>query len=483
MAGASGRLIAGRYRLGEPVGQGGMGRVWSARDELLDRRVAVKEILFSADVEDRQRQKQLRRMIGEARAAARLNHPGITTVYDVVELDGAPVIVMEFVVGRSLAAVLREQTRLPVPRVAEIGVQVLEALAEAHAAGVVHRDLKPDNIMVTDRRAVITDFGIAAIADASAGLTTTGGLLGTPAYTSPEQLNGEPATVASDLWAFGATLYAAVEGHLPFNGSNLWTLRRAICESDPAPFRHAGALVRILTALLAKDPRERATLATAAAELQRHTEHAGHAGRRGHPGHPAAPTPYAPEPASPLPPPAGRRSRRLGWRLRPGRRSPSPADHRAIAPAPGPAPAPAPTRVMRTDAVAELEREARERLRGQVEVHMGLLEVIASRPPTDADLLTGLKNLKDTHLHRVGAILEDEERKLLRLRDGQDPASWRALEPYAAYHGEWLAGHRRALAGLDEALALSPALLTGDSPRQALLDAAAVFRSHLRELL
>lgn len=263
MAGASGLLIAGRYRLDRPVGQGGMGRVWSARDELLDRRVAVKEILFDPDVADRQREKQLRRMIVEARAAARLNHPGITTVYDVVEHDGAPVIVMEFVVGRSLAAVLRERTRLPVPRVAEIGVQVLDALTEAHAAGVVHRDLKPDNIMVTDRRAVITDFGIAAIADAvgpegTAGLTTTGGMLGTPAYASPEQMSGEPATAASDMWSFGATLYAAVEGRLPFHGADLWTLRQSICESDPAPFHHAGALAPILTALLAKNPASRA---------------------------------------------------------------------------------------------------------------------------------------------------------------------------------------------------------------------------------
>ncbi|WP_344289678.1 serine/threonine-protein kinase, partial [Streptomyces synnematoformans] len=306
MAGARGRLIAGRYRLHEPVGQGGMGRVWSARDELLDRRVAVKEVVFAADVGDRQRDRLLRRMIVEARAAARLNHPGITTVYDVVEHDGAPVIVMEFVAGGSLAALLRERTRLPVPRVAEIGVQVLEALAEAHAAGVVHRDLKPDNILVTDRRAVITDFGIAAIADASAGLTTTGGLLGTPAYTSPEQLNGEPATPASDLWAFGATLYAAVEGRLPFNGSNLWTLRRAVCESEPEPFRHAGALVQILTALLTKDPRERATLPTAAAELKRHT---GAARGRGRPERPPARAADAPAPA---PPACHRPSRRLG---------------------------------------------------------------------------------------------------------------------------------------------------------------------------
>jgi len=460
MAGASGLLIAGRYRLDRPVGQGGMGRVWSARDELLDRRVAVKEILFDADpdIADRQREKQLRRMIGEARAAARLNHPGITTVYDVVEHDGAPVIVMEFVAGRSLAAVLRECTRLPVSRVAEIGVQVLDALTEAHAAGVVHRDLKPDNIMVTDRRAVITDFGIAAIADAvgpegTAGLTTTGGMLGTPAYASPEQMNGEPATAASDMWSFGATLYAAVEGRLPFHGADLWTLRQAICESDPAPFRHAGALAPVLTALLAKNPSSRATLAAAAAELRAHT------------------------PAAPPPEHGGHKPRRWG-RLLPTRRA-------APAPAPAPVPPPAyapeapPTRVMRADPVEELERTARERLHGQVEMHLGLLAVIAAAPPSDADLLMGLKNLKDTHTHRVGRILEDEAHKLLRLRDLEDEASRQAMEPYATHHGEWLAHHRNALTALDETLGLSDALLTGESPRDALLVVVAAFRNHM----
>lgn len=430
-----------------------MGRVWSARDELLDRRVAVKEILFAADVGDRQREKQLRRMIVEARAAARLNHPGITTVYDVVEHDGAPVIVMEFVAGRSLAAVLREGGRLPVPRVAEIGVQVLDALAEAHAAGVVHRDLKPDNILVTDRRAVITDFGIAAIADAAgpegaAGLTTTGGMLGTPAYASPEQLNGEPATAASDMWSFGATLYAAVEGHLPFHGENLWTLRQAVSESDPAPFRHAGPLAPVLTALLAKNPADRTTLAAAAAELRRHT------------------------PGTPAPPPAHPRKSRRPWKLLPTRRTHHPTY----------APQLPPTRVMRADPVEELERAARERLHSQVQVHLGLLDVIAAAPPSDADLLTGLKNLKDTHTHRVGRILADEEHKLLRLRDLEDEESRRAMEPYAAHHGAWLAAHRRALEALDETLALSATLLTGDSPRQALLAAVDAFRSHMLEL-
>lgn len=396
-------------------------------------------------------------MIGEARAAARLNHPGITTVYDVVEHDGAPVIVMEFVTGRSLAAVLRERTRLPVPRVAEIGIQVLDALAEAHAAGVVHRDLKPDNIMVTDRRAVITDFGIAAIADAAigaggpTGLTTTGGRLGTPAYASPEQWDGEPATAASDLWSFGATLYAAVEGHLPFHGADLWTLRQAVCESDPAPFRHAGALAPILTALLAKQPDARATLAAAAAELRAHRTQ--------------SPSPRLP---------AGRKPRRLGWKLLPGRRTAPAATTYAVQEPP--------TQVMRTDPVEELERAARQRLHSQVEMHLGLLNTIAAAPPSDADLLRGLKNLQDTHIHRVGRILDDESHKLHRLRDREDARSWQAMEPYAAHHGAWLAAHRNALTALDATLGLSEALLTGASPRARLLVAVDAFRSHMRDL-
>ncbi|MFD7729609.1 ABC transporter substrate-binding protein [Kitasatospora phosalacinea] len=254
MTDTGGTLIGGRYRLIEPVGRGGMGRVWRGRDETLHREVAVKEILFPAGLDDDQRELLLQRVMREARVAAGLNHPGIITVFDVVEHDGAPVIVMEFVVGTSLAATVRDQGRLAAPRVAEIGLAVLDALSAAHAAGVVHRDLKPDNILLSGNRVVLTDFGIASIADATMSLTSTGTLLGTPAYMAPEQLDGKPATPASDLWSLGATLHTAVEGEAPFAAGTLTALYVAILTQPPRPSRFAGPLAPALLGLLVKDP-------------------------------------------------------------------------------------------------------------------------------------------------------------------------------------------------------------------------------------
>ncbi|QKW23269.1 protein kinase [Kitasatospora sp. NA04385] len=259
MTDADGMLIGGRYRLIEPVGRGGMGRVWRGRDETLHREVAVKEILFPAGLEDEQRELLLQRVMREARVAAGINHPGIITVFDVVEHDGAPVIVMEFVVGSSLAATVRDHGRLPAPRVAAIGLAVLEALTAAHAAGVVHRDLKPDNILLSGNRVVLTDFGIASIADATMSLTNTGTLLGTPAYMAPEQLDGKPASPASDLWSLGATLHTAVEGEAPFTAGTLTALYVAILTQPPRPSRFAGPLTPVLLGLLVKDPALRLT--------------------------------------------------------------------------------------------------------------------------------------------------------------------------------------------------------------------------------
>ena len=211
-------LIAGRYELIERIGQGGMGRVWRAPDrQLFGREVAVKEILFPPGMDDDERATLVGRFTGEARAAVVLSHPGIITIHDVVEHHGAPVIVMEFVRGASLAAAIRTQGRLPVRRVAEIGAIVLDALAEAHRSRIVHRDIKPDNVLLTKDRVVLTDFGIAHLADATTKLSRSGMVIGTPQYMPPEQLEGKRPTPANDLWALGATLYHAVEGRPPFD--------------------------------------------------------------------------------------------------------------------------------------------------------------------------------------------------------------------------------------------------------------------------
>ncbi|WP_167739614.1 bifunctional serine/threonine-protein kinase/ABC transporter substrate-binding protein [Streptomyces subrutilus] len=258
-------LIAGRYRLVERIGQGGMGRVWRGVDQqLFGREVAIKEILFPAGLDDGDRATLLRRFTGEARAAVTLSHPGIITIHDVVEHRGAPVIVMEFIRGQSLAAAIREQGRLPVQRVAEIGAAMLDALTEAHGARIVHRDIKPDNVLLTKDRVVLTDFGIAHLADATTKLSHSGIVIGTPHYMPPEQLEGKRPTAANDMWALGATLYHAVEGHPPFEAEGLHALAVAVFTRPHRQPVHAGPLAPVLDALLDKDPLERAGAAEAA---------------------------------------------------------------------------------------------------------------------------------------------------------------------------------------------------------------------------
>ncbi|MGI8335016.1 protein kinase domain-containing protein [Actinomadura scrupuli] len=254
----AGELVGGRYRLVEPIGQGAMGRVWRGHDEVLDREVAVKQVLFPYGLPEEQRESLIGRMLREARAAARLNHPGIVTVHDVVEHDGVPAIVMELLTGVSLGTAIEREGRLPPERVAGIGVAMLDALREAHAAGIVHRDLKPDNVLLAGRRIVITDFGIAGMADATA-LTVSGAVMGTPRYMAPEQIEGKPATAASDLWSLGATLYTAVEGRPPFAGPTLTSLYAAILTQGPRPPERAGPLTPALAGLLVKNPDDRAT--------------------------------------------------------------------------------------------------------------------------------------------------------------------------------------------------------------------------------
>ncbi|MEV4611818.1 serine/threonine-protein kinase [Kitasatospora sp. NPDC049258] len=255
----TGRLLAGRYALGERLGRGGMGTVWRARDEMLDRDVAVKELTVSHLSEEDLEILQTR-MKREARAAARIKHPGVITIHDVLEQDGRPWIVMELVDGRSLADVISQDGELRPQEAAEVGVQVLAALHRGHQLGVLHRDVKPANVLLEHNtgRVVLLDFGIAKFEGAGAvELTRPGDLVGSPDYLAPERAQGERPGPASDLWALGATLWAAVEGTSPFRrDSPLGTLTAVVEEPLPESAK-AGALGPVLAALLAKDPAQR----------------------------------------------------------------------------------------------------------------------------------------------------------------------------------------------------------------------------------
>ena len=232
-----------------------MGRIWRAQDELLDREVAAKEILLPEGLTDEERGELIERTMREARAAARLSHPGIVAVHDVVREGEVPWIIMELVSGGSLATLLQERGRLDWRRTAELGAQVAEALEHAHRHGVVHRDIKPGNILISEDRAVITDFGIARVLDSGAQLTVAGSTLGTPRYMSPEQVEGgDGVGPASDVWSLGALLYQLVEGRTPFAQDSMAATFAAILNLDPPPAEHAGPLGPILGAVLAKNP-------------------------------------------------------------------------------------------------------------------------------------------------------------------------------------------------------------------------------------
>nr|WP_030601029.1 serine/threonine-protein kinase [Streptomyces achromogenes] len=249
-----GLLVAGRYRLADSIGSGGMGRVWRAHDEVLHRMVAVKELTAALYASDGDRAVLLARTRAEARAAARINHSAVVTVHDVLEHDGRPWIVMELVEGDSLADVVKERGRVEPVEAAWIGLWVLRALRAAHAAGVLHRDVKPGNVLLgKDRRVLLTDFGIAQI-EGDSTITRTGEVVGSVDYLAPERVRGHDPGPASDLWALGATLYTAVEGRSPFRRTSPLSTMQAIVEEDTDEPRHAGPLAPVITALLCKDP-------------------------------------------------------------------------------------------------------------------------------------------------------------------------------------------------------------------------------------
>ncbi|MFB9470743.1 protein kinase [Nonomuraea salmonea] len=252
-----GRRIAGRYQLQEPIGRGGMGIVWRAYDELLDRTVAVKEVRYAAALGE-EVQLLNRRTMREARAAARFEHPNVIVVHDVIEEDDRPWIVMQLVQSRSLGAVIKQDGPLPPKRVAEIGLAVLDALHRAHEAGVLHRDVKPENVLLADDgRVVLTDFGIATL-ETETQLTVTG-LAGTPAFIAPERLKGLPARRESDLWSLGATLYTAVEGRSPHERGMALATMHAVLTDEPDPATHVGPLTDVIMGLLVKEPVQRLT--------------------------------------------------------------------------------------------------------------------------------------------------------------------------------------------------------------------------------
>src|SRR3954469_20939877 len=237
------RLVAGRYRLHPPLGRGGMGVVWAAEDELLQRAVAVKEVRFPPTVSDEERETLRERTMREARTAARLDHPCAVRVFDVCEDDDQPFIVMELLAGRSLSDIVREDGPVSPAMTAEIGLCLLDALEAAHSAGIVHRDVKPGNVVVRDDgRVTLTDFGIASTAG-DPSITSTGLLLGSPAYISPERARGGSPQPASDLWSLGATLYTAVEGHPPFDKSDPFATLTAVVTEEPEPCRRAGPVL------------------------------------------------------------------------------------------------------------------------------------------------------------------------------------------------------------------------------------------------
>ncbi|MFD8739006.1 serine/threonine-protein kinase [Streptomyces sp. NPDC059618] len=261
------RLLAGRYRLGDVLGRGGMGTVWRAEDETLGRTVAVKELRFPSAIDEDEKRRLITRTLREAKAIARIRNNGAVTVFDVVDEDNRPWIVMELIEGKSLAEAIREDGLLTPKRAAEVGLAILDVLRSAHREGILHRDVKPSNVLISDDgRVVLTDFGIAQV-EGDPSITSTGMLVGAPSYISPERARGHKPGPAADLWSLGGLLYAAVEGVPPYDkGSAIATLTAVMTEPVEQP-KNAGPLENVIYGLLAKDPEQRLDDAGARAML------------------------------------------------------------------------------------------------------------------------------------------------------------------------------------------------------------------------
>ncbi|MET7932630.1 serine/threonine-protein kinase [Streptomyces sp. NPDC005322] len=266
--GSTGRLLAGRYRLGEILGQGGMGTVWRASDETLGRTVAVKELRFPSNIDEDEKRRLITRTLREAKAIARIRSNGAVTVYDVVDEDDRPWIVMELIEGRSLADCVRDDGPLTPRRAAEVGLAVLDVLRAAHQAGILHRDVKPSNVLISDDgRVVLTDFGIAQV-EGDPSVTSTGMLVGAPSYISPERARGHKPGPPADLWSLGGLLYACVEGVPPYDKSTAIATLTAVMTEPVEPPKNAGPLEDVIYGLLTKDPEQRLDDAGARALLE-----------------------------------------------------------------------------------------------------------------------------------------------------------------------------------------------------------------------
>jgi serine/threonine protein kinase len=297
MRAPSGYLLAARYRLLEPVGRGGMGTVWRARDTLLDRYVAVKEVRLPLVLDEELRAELCVRTEREGRATAMVAHPSVITVFDVVTEDDRPWIVMELLQARSLEQVVRDEGPLPPRQVAEIGRQVLGALRAVHAKGILHRDVKPSNVLVTHDRAVLTDFGLAAL-EGDTSITQAGIVLGSAGYIAPERVLGDKASPAADLWSLGATLYTAVEGKGLHGRRTAAAALAALTSGEPIPMERAGPLAPVLQGMLSIDPATRLDVVRAALMLARVAA----GGSAEEPLGPAARKTVRPAPAFPAPP-------------------------------------------------------------------------------------------------------------------------------------------------------------------------------------